>query len=628
MQRARWGVPPVLVAWLVAWFVVPLAAAQPASAWDEAAVGAPAATPELQLAQRYVPYIDVQRHDTVCGPGEPYVPTSADTVLGQPDVTLHDGSGRVLVTAPTAADLYRAGPDTYLDLPGDPLDPGCDYETRFSESAVRPPVVVYARVLTDPSDGRLALQYWLYWVFNDWNDRHESDWEMIQIAFDVHTVADALRRSPTAVGVTQHMGNERQKWRHVRLVGDRPVIYAATGSHSMYFEPRRWFGKDADAGFGCDDTRGPSTRLDPSVVLLPDHVTGAQDPFAWIDFVGRWGQHEPSFNDGPTGPKDNVQWRRPSRWMHDARTGAISVPPFGSAVTDFFCAGATTGSRIYIRSIREPHVVWGVGLAIAAVIALLFFSTRWRPAFAAPVRAPRRGGQIMRSAWKLLVSRRRRFVPLAFLAVAGGLLAVVLQLVVTQIPVVHDQTIEVQGDAASRLFLALVDGALVTIPLSTLVFAGAIVAARAERDLGVRTTWRAIREQRILPVVFMLTAAFLVISPFVPLLGVVLAGRWAVAPLTASETDSVTGALRRSAALTRGRRIRVATLSTVCIAATLTAGPCIGALVLVFSDRSFAFVNLVAAVVTAVLLPWLAVVVTMMYEDLDLRYTASHPQVG
>jgi hypothetical protein len=35
-------------------------------------------------------------------------------------------------------------------------------------------------------------------------------------------------------------------------------------------------------------------------------------------------------------------------------------------------------------------------------------------------------------------------------------------------------------------------------------------------------------------------------------------------------------------------------------------------------------VNLLAAAVTAVLLPWLGIVLTMLYEDLDLRHQAKY----
>lgn len=39
---------------------------------------------------------------------------------------------------------------------------------------------------------QLAVQYWFYWYFNDWNNTHESDWKFIQVLFDASTVADAL----------------------------------------------------------------------------------------------------------------------------------------------------------------------------------------------------------------------------------------------------------------------------------------------------------------------------------------------------------------------------------------------------------------------------------------------------
>ena len=32
--------------------------------------------------------------------------------------------------------------------------------------------------------GKLAVQYWFYYTFNDFTDKHESDWEMAQVDFD------------------------------------------------------------------------------------------------------------------------------------------------------------------------------------------------------------------------------------------------------------------------------------------------------------------------------------------------------------------------------------------------------------------------------------------------------------
>ena len=56
---------------------------------------------------------------------------------------------------------------------------------------------MYAHVATNPNDpGKIALQYWLFYVFNDFNNPHEGDWEMIQINFHAATPAEVLETTP------------------------------------------------------------------------------------------------------------------------------------------------------------------------------------------------------------------------------------------------------------------------------------------------------------------------------------------------------------------------------------------------------------------------------------------------
>jgi len=44
---------------------------------------------------------------------------------------------------------------------------------------------VYVHLATDPAySGKLAVEYWFYYTFNDFTDKHESDWEMAQVDFD------------------------------------------------------------------------------------------------------------------------------------------------------------------------------------------------------------------------------------------------------------------------------------------------------------------------------------------------------------------------------------------------------------------------------------------------------------
>jgi hypothetical protein len=36
-----------------------------------------------------------------------------------------------------------------------------------------------------------VVQYWFFWYFNDWNDKHEGDWEGVQVLFDATTAVEA-----------------------------------------------------------------------------------------------------------------------------------------------------------------------------------------------------------------------------------------------------------------------------------------------------------------------------------------------------------------------------------------------------------------------------------------------------
>ena len=353
-------------------FAVVVGASSPVSAQADRRDDAGA---DAELAQRYAPIIMVQQHSAACAEGEPYVPASVDSVLGQPGVVLRGPDKAILREQPTAADLGAAAPDTYLDLPGDALSPGCDYEQWFASTGSAKHPTTYARVATDPDHpDQIALQYWLFWVYNDWNDRHEGDWEMLQIVFDASSADEALSTTPVEVNVAQHEGSERRAWSDVQRQGDRPIVFPATGSHATYYTAHRWFGKSAASGFGCDDTRAPSSAIEPAVVLLPDHVTGVDDPFAWLSFEGRWGELQPSFNNGPTGPTTKDQWTHPIDWMEtDGRTSSVSIPEVGTGVTDFFCSASERGSLLFIAFLDHPVLI---AIAIGAIVGLIVFAVR------------------------------------------------------------------------------------------------------------------------------------------------------------------------------------------------------------------------------------------------------------
>jgi hypothetical protein len=358
---------------------------------------------EQRLTEKYSPVLSLEPQHKPCGPGEAYRPTTVDIVLGRRGVLLRDASGNVVKRAPTASDLWRHAKGYYIDLPGDPLNPGCGYEKQFRAWNDGRKPSVYAHVAIDPGyPSKLAVEYWFYYTFNDFTDLHESDWEMAQVDFAAPTAAAALRSGPYEVDVSQHAGGERSSWTDTKLQkdGTHPIIYDATGSHANYFSRALYLGRGAREGFGCDDTRTAIERVQLKTVLLPDVPASAASPHAWLAFQGRWGQKEAGINNGPTGPASKPQWSAPIEWAAGLRNTSIEVPSgtaFGLDVGNFFCGAVTAGATLLKWSLIHP--VPFVALVLLALIGLLtaLATTTWRPPDPRPIRRRRQGGQIFRA---------------------------------------------------------------------------------------------------------------------------------------------------------------------------------------------------------------------------------------
>jgi hypothetical protein len=166
---------------------------------------------EAELAQRYAPVVRLVSH-TDCAPGKPYLPINVNLLFDEPTVALRGpwSSDDLVKIGPSAQDLSKGLFEYHLDFPGNALEPGCDYLRWERRLVASQAPVVYAHVATEADrPGKLARQYWLFYVFNDWNNLHEGDWEMIQLVFDASTPVEALQRPPVEVGYRQHEGAER-----------------------------------------------------------------------------------------------------------------------------------------------------------------------------------------------------------------------------------------------------------------------------------------------------------------------------------------------------------------------------------------------------------------------------------
>ncbi|GFJ94227.1 hypothetical protein [Phytohabitans rumicis] len=352
---------------------------------------------ETALAERYAPVVRLVAQTEECGYGEPYWPMDVDALFDQPTVALRGPwTGADLVKiGPTAPDLAGDLYEYHLDFPGNPLQPGCGYEQWADQITQGRLPTVYAHVATDPgAPGKLALQYWFFYAFNDFNNTHEGDWEMIQIVFDAGDAAEALAVTPAEVGYSQHEGAERADWGADKLAlvdGTHPVVHPAAGSHANFFEDGLYLGSSGQQGVGCDDATTPTVELRPRVRTIPSDPAAAHREFPWIAYEGRWGELQTAFYNGPTGPNLKRQWTEPIAYTEDWRNRSYAVPAgglLGTEATDFFCSALRTGSDTLRRTVDDPSQTLLPLALLLVVAALAIRATTWRPA--APLRVARR----------------------------------------------------------------------------------------------------------------------------------------------------------------------------------------------------------------------------------------------
>jgi hypothetical protein len=600
-------------------------------------------TQEQALAERYAPVVRLVAGHEGCGPELHYVPIDVNVLFGEPTVALRGPWGNDLVQiAPRAKDLGRGLWGYHLDFPGDALQPGCDYLHWQQHLGAEQRQTTYAHVVTDPAHpGKLALQYWFFYVFNDWNNLHEGDWEMIQFVFDAPTAAEALGQPPVEVGYSQHEGAERAAWddpKLERLDGTHPVVHPADGSQANFYGEALWLGSSAKEGVGCDDTRGPTVDVRPTVVTIPSDEAAARSAYPWIAFEGRWGELQPAFFNGPEGPNLKEQWTHPITWAENWRSRSYTVPGgsvFGRGATGFFCGAVAQGSRSLVQLVANPVEFTLVLGGIALVVLFLLTRTTWRPA--APLRLARRRawGQTLAAAGRMYVARWRLFIGLGVLFVPIGLLVSLLQALL-----LHTSSVLVvevgRGSGSLAAFLALALGTTLTLLGLGLVLAAtarALLEMDAGRRVGPVQAYRLslVRAPRLFGalLVAVVVVSLLASSLYLLPIAVWLAGRWAlVVPVVELEDVGALAALRRSRLLVRRHWLKVASLVVAGGGLVLLLGPFIGALLILASSAPFWLVNVIAGAIYAVTMPFVALTTAYLYFDCRVRDELHTDEVG
>ena len=601
---------------------------------------APAAAADLAdeqaLAERFAPVVRLVEQDAACeGPGEPYDPLDVDLLLdSEPTVALRGPWSRtdLVKIGPLAEDL-RNRFEYHLDYPGDALDPGCDYERWNDRLAEGSEPTTYAHVASEAGrPGKLALQFWFFYVFNNFNNTHEGDWEMIQLVFDADDAREALAEEPVAVGYSSHEGAESAEWGEDKLeLVDKthPVVYPGAGSHANKYTEALYLGSSAEAGVGCDDTRGPHRELRPVVATIPSDPAAAAAAFPWIEFEGRWGELQEAFFNGPTGPNMKTSWTKPISWSEGWRDTSYAVPTgglFGTGATDLFCSGVAKGSRALILLLRSPGWIAFLLAAIVGLVTFVAIRATWTPV--APLRVGRRRswGQILSASARMYVRR-----PSVFLGI--GLVLIPIALVMTVLQWLALEGLDSLGlgstgeEASGSAVLAVVIGT--TLALLGLGFVQA-ATARALREIDAGRPVNAVTAcrdalRRVRPLLatiglFVLVWTLLTATAFLIPIALWFAVRWCLlAPIVDLENLRGRGALRRSTELVRHRWLRTASLVGLSALISLAAGPLLGALLIFVVDVPLATLNIVAGIVYAAALPFVGLVTAYVYFDARAR---------
>ena len=584
----------------------------------------PTSADAQELADRYAPIVVLKEQSGPCdSEGEPFAPTSVDIVLDNDDVLLRQGGvgDPVVRRGPVAADLHGRGDGFFLDFNGRALSPGCVYEQDFDSYAEGTDPVVYAHVVqqADKPD-QLAVQYWLYWYFNDWNNTHESDWEFIQVLFDASTVSEALATEPVAVGYAQHEGGERAGWDSGKLErdGTRPVVYSSAGSHASYFSSATFLGRSGSEGFGCDTTVGPSVTTRPGVITLPD-TADADDEFAWLEFRGRWGERQSGPFNGPTGPITKDQWSAPIDWHDDLRSSSVTIPggeDSGDTILDTFCAVVEAGSN-QLRRFQESPTQTIIALGALVVVGrLLVRRTTWSSVPAAPLRQRRSTGQMVRGAFEAYWTSRGAMTGIALAYLPAALLVGIMA------------AIDLEAGQATAAFLTAVMLFLATALISAIWHLASVDGSRTQAfvDAG------ALVRKRLRPLIgTVLLAAIIVIGLTMTIVGIPWAIRQTIryqftAPVVVTEGLSGTAALDRGTDLVRGRwwRTAITVLLFSGLAVLINSTLQLVMLIVLSGIPLWAYVS-VSFVGIGLVIPLIAIPPILLYGDAATRFDDPDP---
>lgn len=596
---------------------------------------------EQEFVHHFAPLYQLRDQEKNCDRyGEAFLPSPVELVIGgAPGISLNEPGARP-IAGPVPADLAAASGEAFLDYPGDPRRPGCRYERDFRLLSEGLAPTVYARIAREPGREGFVLQYWAFYYLNDWNNVHEGDWEMVQLVFEDGTLAEALAEGPVYVVYAQHGGAERADWGSGKLkrAGDRPIVFVSAGSHASYFSPATYLGLgEAGTGFGCDITLPPHRVVDPAVAEFREQGDSGEVD-AWLTYAGRWGQRLGGEFNGPTGPQTKRAWREPVSWAEGARGGSATLPAsdlFGVNSVHAFCGAVEGGSKLLRAYMQFPTLVGGAVVAVLGMVAvtgIVVLRDLARPPLVGAetsgfLRHRRSLGQMIRAS--ILVYRRhaRLFLGISFTFIPLHLLLSLAHPWIASLPLFERVLWLMNANQVSELLIGLLAGGIASLAVYFVVLS-ATVAAVAAIDTGRPVSIRG-AHQTALQATTRLIPARLAALGAIALLGLSIAGlplavwlaiRWYfIEQAVLLDGARPWVAIRESQRAVDRQWLRTLWLVLCFGVFGAVAGPLLAFALLLGTNASPAFVNLIAGVFHTAVMPFTAVGLCLAYRDLQVR---------
>ncbi|MFW9870420.1 MAG: PKD domain-containing protein, partial [Candidatus Thorarchaeota archaeon] len=176
---------------------------------------------QMELAEKFLPqlYIDVL---------ETWHPRDISEFLD--NAVLMDDADNPVIYSPTPENLTDyIGPAYYLDL----------NDTYHNQDTSTDNLKIYAHVFTSYREV-IVIQYWFFYLYNDWINNHEGDWEMIQLILPAQGAQDIDALVPMYAGYSWHNHIKKSGWIWGSLTIDsdtHPVVYVGVGGHASRFTP-------------------------------------------------------------------------------------------------------------------------------------------------------------------------------------------------------------------------------------------------------------------------------------------------------------------------------------------------------------------------------------------------------